>query len=327
METIIIFSGILAALACGWLALGGMISGPGRKIRARATKIGRKISQAGRGAVVSQGTASVKKETRNPLPAFEKLAGRLLPRRQMLRDRLARTGRDIPIGIYVLINIGLVTGVAVAATLAQLPPALALAMAAVGGIGLPHMVVGRMAAKRLAAFTAIFPDAIDLIVRGLRAGLPVTESIAAVGCEMADPVGREFRQIADAVTLGRQLEEALWDTAKRLDTAEFKFFVISLSVQRETGGNLGETLANLSGILRSRKQMKLKIKAMSSEARASAMILGSLPFIMFGIIYFLNPGYETELFTDPRGRVMLGAALLTMGMGIAVMAKMVRFEI
>lgn len=155
----------------------------------------------------------------------------------------------------------------------------------------------------------------------------MTESIATVGREMEDPVGVEFRRIADGVRFGQQLEEVLWETAKRLSLPEFNFFVISLSVQRETGGNLGETLANLSDILRRRKQMKLKIKAMSSEARASAMILGSLPFVMFGIVYAMNPSYASELFTDPRGMMMAAAGVTSMMIGIGVMAKMVRFEI
>ena len=142
---------------------------------------------------------------------------------------------------------------------------------------------------------------------------------------MTDPVGPEFRRISDAVRLGQNLEDALWEASKRLDTPEFKFFVISLSVQRETGGNLAETLAKLSDILRSRKQMKLK--AMSSEAKASAMILGSLPFLMFALIYIMSPDYEQILFTDMRGRIMLGVALGMMAMGCGVMHKMVKFEI
>ena len=131
----------------------------------------------------------------------------------------------------------------------------------------------------------------------------------------------------DEIKFGSKVNEALWAAAHRLDIAEFKFFVVSLSVQQETGGNLAETLGNLSEILRRRKQMRLKIKAMSSEAKASAMILGALPFLMFCIIYLMNPEYETVLFTDPRGRLMLAAGLGAMGSGILVMAKMVRFEI
>ncbi|MEQ9360328.1 MAG: type II secretion system F family protein, partial [Rhodospirillales bacterium] len=129
------------------------------------------------------------------------------------------------------------------------------------------------------------------------------------------------------VKFGAKINDALWATAHRLDIPEFKFFVVSLSVQQETGGNLAETLANLSDILRRRRQMKLKIKAMSSEAKASAMILGSLPFVMFCIIYLMNPDYESLLFTDPRGRLILGGGLVAMAMGVFVMSRMVRFEI
>ena len=200
-------------------------------------------------------------------------------------------------------------------------------MAIATGLLLPHIVVSGMAKKRTANFNDLFPDAIDLMVRGLRSGLPVTECIKAVGRELPDPVGGEFRRITDEIKFGSKVNEALWAAAHRLDIAEFKFFVVSLSVQQETGGNLAETLGNLSEILRRRKQMRLKIKAMSSEAKASAMILGALPFLMFCIIYLMNPEYETVLFTDPRGRLMLAAGLGAMGSGILVMAKMVRFEI
>ena len=161
----------------------------------------------------------------------------------------------------------------------------------------------------------------------MKSGLPVGESIAAVAREMPGPVGLEFRHVVDAVKFGQPLEDALWDVARRLSTPEFKFFVISLSVQKDTGGNLGETLENLSEILRKRRQMRLKIRAMSSEAKASAMILGGLPFIMLGLIFLIAPDYEMQLFTDPRGKVMFGAVLGVMSVGILVMRKMVRFAI
>jgi tight adherence protein B len=259
---------------------------------------------------------------------LERAVRRYLPRPELLDQRLSRTGKKIRVDQYIALNLMLIAVVSmVLVAIVGLPPLLSVAIGIASGIGLPHIAVNRMVNKRLERFTALFPDAIDLIVRGLRSGLPVTESISSVGQEMAEPVGGEFRRIAESVKLGRTLEDAMWDTAKRLATADFKFFVISLSVQRETGGNLAETLGNLSDILRRRRQMRLKIKAMSSEARASAYILGSLPFIMFAIIYFLNPGYEMELFTDPRGRIMLAFGLTTISVGILVMSKMVRFEI
>jgi tight adherence protein B len=148
-----------------------------------------------------------------------------------------------------------------------------------------------------------------------------------VSKEMADPIGAEFRLIDQGIRFGRSIDEALWDTATRIDTPEFKFFVISISVQRETGGNLAETLDNLSDILRKRRQMKLKVRALSSEARASAYIIGSLPFVMFGILTVVSYDYVMDLFRDPRGLVMVAIGLTSMLLGVLVMAKMVRFEI
>ena len=153
------------------------------------------------------------------------------------------------------------------------------------------------------------------------------ESIRIVGQEFNGPVGTEFSLISDRVRFGQQLEDALWDAVKRIDLPDFKFFVVSLSVQRETGGNLAETLENLSNILRQRRQMKLKIKAMSSEARASAMILGALPFLMFSIMLLINSEYVMTLFTDPRGLIMVGFGLACLALGVGIMWKMVRFEI
>jgi tight adherence protein B len=262
------------------------------------------------------------------MPSLDRAVKALIPHPEVLRERLRRTGSKLTIGEYVLVNF-LTTMFAVyfVNKMFGLPLAVSALAGITIGLGVPHKFVGFMIARRLARFTTLFPDAIDLIVRGLKSGLPVTESIKVVGEEIGDPVGIEFRGIADAMKLGQSMEDSMWDTAKRLDTPDFKFFVISLSVQRETGGNLTETLHNLSDILRKRRQMKNKVKAMTSEAKASGIIIGSLPFIMFAIIYILNPGYVSQLFVDPRGQAMLAAGALSMITGIAVMAKMIKFEI
>ncbi len=329
-EILVVFFGVLLTLGCLGLALRASFLGPRRHIRRRLDTVNRRATVGVPGGNRGAGAVnSVRREEQGSrIPVLDRMAKRFLPRQSLLRDRLARTGRNIPIGTYVFVNVIVTLAIAlVAFVVVGLPPFLAALIGFTIGIGVPHFVVGRLAGSRIKKFGAIFPDAIDLIVRGLKSGLPVAESINAVAAEMADPVGHEFRLVSDNIKFGMPLEEALWDVSTRLDVQEFKFFIISLSVQRETGGNLAETLANLSEILRRRRQMTLKVKAMSSEARASAYILGSLPFIMFGIIFMLNPGYEMELFTDPRGRMMLGAGLVTMLMGIAVMSKMVKFEI
>jgi tight adherence protein B len=189
------------------------------------------------------------------------------------------------------------------------------------------MFVSQRINSRLKLFSAQFPEAIDLIVRGLKSGLPVAASMQTVAEEMQDPIAGEFRQITDLLRVGVTIDNAMRAAADRIVSAEFRFFIISLVVQRETGGNLAETLENLADILRKRRQMKLKIKAMSSEAKASAMILGSLPFVLFGILLLVNAGYVMQLFSDHRGLVMIAFGLTSLTVGIIVMAKMVRFEV
>lgn len=325
-ELLILATGVLVVMVC----LGMVVTGAGSRSRdplaRRAESLSRRLRHPAEDAAAAP---SVRRDgTDAASPGVERLVRRLLPRQAALRQRLARTGRRVSLGAYAASGVALaVVTASVLVLIARLPMPLSVAVGVLIGVAGPHLTVNIMIRRRLDRFVALFPDAIDLIVRGVKSGLPVIESIASVGREMADPVGTEFRRIADSIRFGQTLEDAMWETAGRIDTPEFRFFVISLAVQRETGGNLAETLGNLSDILRRRRQMRLKIKAMSSEARASAMILGSLPFVLFGIIFLVNPGYASVLFTDPRGRIALIAGLGIMGIGILIMRKMVRFEI
>ncbi|WP_321397445.1 type II secretion system F family protein [Emcibacter sp.] len=250
-----------------------------------------------------------------------------VPRPDELRKRLRRTGRKIEFKHYILTSLAVAVFVGILARiLGGLSPVPSIMVGLACGLAIPHMVVSSMIKRRLTKFTTQFPEAIDLIVRGLKAGLPVTESIGSVGKEMQDPIAVEFTKIIDDIRLGKTLDEALWKAATRLDTPEFKFFVISLSVQQETGGNLAETLGNLSTILRGRSQLKLKVKAMSSEGKASAYIIGSLPFIMCGLLAMLNFGYMSILFTDPRGQIAIIGGLIWMGIGMFIISKLINFE-
>jgi tight adherence protein B len=173
----------------------------------------------------------------------------------------------------------------------------------------------------------MFPESLDLIVRALRSGIPIQEAIATVGREMGDPVGPLFTQVTHEVRLGGTVEDAFWNAAESIHAPEFNFLIVSMSIQRETGGNLGETLANLSKLLRDRRQMKLKIRAFSSEARTTAIIMSGLPFVVGTMIFLLNPEYMSLLFTDPRGMMMLMVAFGMLGLGIFVMKRMANFEI
>lgn len=259
-------------------------------------------------------------------PKLHQIAGSS-SRVEALILRLHRTGKGWTLSQYVYSSVGLALGITILVFLKSGAPALALGIGLLIGAGLPHMVVGHFIKRRSNQFTTKFPDAIELLVRGLRSGLPVTETLGVVAQEVPGPVGEEFKLVIERIKIGRTMEEALQETADRLNTPEFSFFCITLAIQRETGGNLAETLSNLADVLRKRAQMKLKIKAMSSESKASAYIVGSLPFIVFSLIYYINPNYIGGFFTEDRLIVAGLGGLTWMSIGAFIMAKMVSFEI
>jgi tight adherence protein B len=259
----------------------------------------------------------------------------LIPNPEMLHKRIKMTGKSWTLGQYAWASVGLAILVALTLLLRGWAPLLAIFLGLFAGLGLPHMVVGHLINKRTMKFTVNFPDALELLVRGLRSGLPISETLGVVASEVPGPVGEEFKMITERIKIGRTMDAALQETADRLGTPEFQFFVISLAIQRETGGNLAETLSNLAEVLRKRAQMKLKIRAMSSESKASAYIIGALPFIVFGLICYINYSYMEPFFTgDPAGLFGLGlmqiigiGGLCWMGIGVFIMAQMINFEI
>ncbi len=258
----------------------------------------------------------------------DKMVMRWLPNPAALQDRLERTGVNISIGDYALICAGIAGIVAmVLIVVVGLSLPIGLLAAATAGLGLPHIWVGRKVTKRVDQFNAIFPDALDLMVRALRSGIPIQEAIANASNEIGEPVGGIFRRVQHEMRIGVPLEEAFWRVAESIKVPEFNFLIIAMSIQRETGGNLAVTLCNLSTLLRERRQMKLKIRAFSSEARATAMIMGSLPFVLGLVLFLLNPDYMSTMFTDPRGMTMLGIAGASMSMGIFIIKRMASFEI
>ena len=270
--------------------------------------------------------AQLKKAVAARRPPPTKVAGSA-SRTEALALRLHRTGMDWTINQYIYVSVGLMIAIATIVFLKSGVPLISLLVGVIVGAGLPHMVVGYFVKKRVSNFTSKFPDAIELLVRGLRSGLPVTETLGIVSSEVPGPVGEEFKLVSERIKIGKTMEDALQDTANRLGTPEFQFFCITLAIQRETGGNLAETLSNLADVLRKRAQMKLKIRAMSSESKASAYIVGVLPFAVFGLIWTVNPGYVQKFFVDERLIVAGLFGLFWMSIGAFVMAKMVNFEI
>lgn len=217
----------------------------------------------------------------------------------------------------LLIMLGVISGLG--------PIGIAL-MGVVGLIGLPRWFIGFATKRRQKKFTEEFANALDVIVRGVKAGLPLNECLQIIANESDDPVKGEFQALVDGQKVGVPLEQGLKNMFERMPIAEVNFFMIVLTIQQSTGGNLSEALGNLSNVLRSRKQMRGKIQAMSSEAKASALIIGSLPPGVMALVYLTTPDYILTLFLDPRGHLMLMGGVLWMTIGVLVMRKMINFN-
>lgn len=323
----------LVAAACFGAALlvalvPGERAATARRLRRRLERVQLSARPERAHAPAASGASVRRQEARSILGGASGVLVRIVPRAAVLRSALQRAGLSISVVDFVLMSAGAgaVCALGAVAFLSAGPPG-AAAFGLIGGTGLPHLVLKRRISQRARQFLSEFPDAIDLMVRSVKSGLPVAEAIQTAADESRNVVAEVFREVTGNLRLGMTLDEALWTAARRIQIQEFKFFVISLAIQQETGGNLSEILQNLAHMMRRRDQLKLKIRAMSSEARASAMIIGSLPFIMFGLLYVVNESYIMKFFIDPRGWILLAVGLGSMLSGAVIMAKMVRFEI
>ncbi len=203
---------------------------------------------------------------------------------------------------------------------------LTLLVGVIGTIGLPQLMLARLRIRRINKFIANFPTAIDIIVRGIKSGLPLGDTIRIAAAESPEPVKSEFRQVVEALSLGMTLPEAVERMAQRVPITETNFFSIVIAIQGKSGGNLSEAMGNLSRVLRERKKMKGKITAMSMEAKASAAIIGAVPFLVVGSLYFSSPNYVSLLWTTSHGRMISEIAICWMAIGIAMMKKMIAFD-
>ena len=319
---IILAIGVMGALLLGGKALSG--PNPRKAVKRRMELLKERHAD---GVLAANAQAQIRKLMAARASRVDGWASTLIPRPALMRKRLDQTGKPISLGKYAMASVGIALFVASLLTFKGMPFMLAFFVGLFAGVAIPHFGVNFLIGRRLKQFNANFPDAIELMVRGLRSGLPITETLGIVAGEITGPVGVEFRAVADKMKIGRTMEAALQETSDRLGTAEFQFFVITLAIQRETGGNLAETLSNLADVLRKRGQMKLKIRAMSSESKASAYIVGSLPFIVFTLVYMINPTYMGGFFEDERLIVAGLCGLGWMSIGVFIMAKMVNFEI
>ena len=320
VQLVLVAGGLMALMIVGYVIMSG--KSPGKEGQRRLQAVRYRHSQSTNDRVESQ----LKKAIAARKPKFHKVAGSA-SRVEALRVRLERTGKGWTLSQYGYASLGIALAITAILYLKTGAALLSLGIGVVFGAGIPHFLVGFFVNRRINQFNTKFPDGIELLVRGLRSGLPVAETLGVVANEIPGPVGEEFKTAVERMKIGRTMEESLQVTADKLGTAEFQFFVITLAIQRETGGNLAETLSNLSDVLRKRAQMKLKIKAMSSESKASAYIIGSLPFIVFGMIWSINPSYAGAFFIDERLIVTGLGGLCWMSIGAFIMAKMVSFEI
>jgi tight adherence protein B len=215
---------------------------------------------------------------------------------------------------------------AIACLMAQQSVLVAVGAALSAGLGLPRWILSFLKARREKRFTDDFAGAIDVIVRSVKSGLPTNDALKIVAGEFRDPVGSEFKRLCEGAKVGVTLEQGLKRMYENMPTTEVGFFMVVMTIQQKSGGNLSEALGNLAGVLRDRKRLQGKIKAMSSEAKASAGIIGSLPPAVMGIVYLTTPNYISVLFTERMGNLMLAGAVLWMAVGIFVMRKMINFK-
>jgi tight adherence protein B len=312
----------LVALAIGgviWVFVYPILSGERKTERrmasvARSEPVTRQTRAAPKARRDIEGTLKEieerqKKKKRPPLHIRIEQAGLTWSKR-----RFMLTGAALGAAAFLL---AIVTGLGLVA---------ALGFAFAASCGIPFWLLSFLKKRREAKFLYNFPDAVDVIVRGIKAGLPLLDSLKLIATESDEPIRSEIRSIIETQTVGIPLGEACLKLYERMPVAEANFFGIVISIQQRAGGNLSETLGNLSRVLRDRKKMKAKIQAMSMEAKASAAIIGALPLIVMTLVYLTSPHYIELLWTQPFGRVMMACSGTWMAIGVFVMKKMINFD-
>src|SRR5215469_1704341 len=250
-----------------------------------------------------------------------------LPRKVTTLTNTAFEAAGNRVGLLHLLITGLISAIIVivfASRLLAVNPALLMPLGLIAGAAGAFLLLRIVQASYRTRFLDVFPDALDLIRRAVKAGLPVNEALAVAGKEITDPVGSELRRTLDQVQIGVHMDHALQEMADRIRVPDFRFLVVALALQQKTGGSLAETLGNLGGVIRARKALRQKAKSLSAEAKASATVLAILPFVVGGLMYVINRDLAMALLDNSRGRFMIGVAFLSLVTGLATMAVIVR---
>jgi tight adherence protein B len=316
----------LATVSAGgvaWVLLYPLLSGE-RQAERRMSQVSAQEVGATRRARRDEPTVNRRQQVEDSLKALEERQKNA--KSPTLAVRLNQAGVAWSKKQFYLISAGIGFTLALLALIAGQHPIVALGVAFAGAFGLPRWLLSYLKKRREKKFNNEFPSAVDVIVRGVKAGLPLGDCINIIATESQEPVRGEFRLIVESMALGMPMHEAVMKLYERVPLPESNFFAIVVSIQQRSGGNLSEVLSNLSRVLRDRKKMKAKINALSMEAKASAWIIGSLPVVVALLVYLTSPKYIELLWTVPVGRIMLAGCAIWMGMGILVMKKMINFD-
>ena len=321
----------LAVIALSALSVGGIVyvliwpylSGE-RAADKRMASVTERSSQRNIRAGIPDVVSTRKKEVQETLKELE--ARKKSTKRITLATRLARAGINVPARSYYIASAltGLIIGAVVLITGSS--PLVSLTAALVGGLGMPRWLLGFLTKRRQKKFLTEFANAIDIVVRGVKTGLPLNDCLKIIAAESPQPVRGEFVELVEQQSIGVPLAKGFERMFDRMPLQEVNFFAIVVAIQTQTGGNLAEALNNLSVVLRDRARLKGKVQAFSAEAKASAMIIGALPIAVMAMVYMTTPEYISMLWTEPMGKVMLGASAIWMLIGMLVMRKMINFD-
>jgi tight adherence protein B len=285
------------------------------------------IGATGKAEKVRRSSTDVAANRRRQIVQNLKTVDRAQRKQSLSLDaRLSQTGLSLSVQTFWIVSAALGVGVFLATLILAHNPLIALALAGGAAAGVPRWTISMLAARRRAKFTSEFPNATDIIVRGVKSGLPINECLKVISRESPQPLGEEFGRLVENMGIGLSTDQALEKLYTRMPTPEVRFFSIVLAIQQKTGGNLAEALNNLSSVLRARKLMVEKIKALSGEAVASAFIIGAMPPGVMIMIQLMTPSYMAPMFNDPRGHVMLLGGAAWMAIGIFVMRRMINFK-
>jgi len=322
---------ILALCAAGLVVCVGLLLMGGEKSSSDSKRVRELTGKKTLGSNLKEklkveDTGARRKQIEETLGKIEERQNAKKKKAKTIESRLLQANWSTKPQTFMMVSIGLAAVAGIVPFILGLKPLLCLALAFVMGFGLPRFILNSAIARRQKKFTSHFADAMDIIVRGVRTGLPLGDCLKIIAHESPDPLGAEFRRVVEGESLGIPIDVCLDQMYERMPISEVNFFSTVLNIQKTTGGNLGEALANLSNVLRGRKILREKIKALSAEAKVSAMIIGSLPIIVMILVTIASPDYMDDLYNTTTGQrnLMIGAAMMVMG--TLMMRKMINFK-